>query len=58
MLHNFAKEVFANSKGYEDELLMICCVDKTLMGWHSERSITIMRERCGGQGFLAANMFG
>jgi len=37
---------------------MICCVDKTLVGWHSERSIAIMRERCGGQGFLAANTFG
>lgn len=37
---------------------MICCIDKTLVGWHAERSIAIMRERCGGQGFLAANMFG
>ena len=37
---------------------MICCVDKTLIGWHSERSIANMRERCGGQGFLSANMFG
>lgn len=37
---------------------MICCVDKTLVGWHAERSISSMRERCGGQGFLAANTFG
>lgn len=37
---------------------MICCTDKTLVGWHAERSISTMRERCGGQGFLAANMFG
>jgi acyl-CoA oxidase len=58
MLHNYAKTVFANPKGHEHDLLIICCVDKTLVGWHSERSITIMRERTGGQGFLAANMYG
>ncbi len=37
---------------------MICCVDKTLVGWHAERGIAIMRQRCGGQGFLGANGFG
>lgn len=37
---------------------MICCVDKTLVGWHAQRSVAVMRERCGGQGFLAANTFG
>jgi len=58
MLHNFAKAVFANPKGHEDDLLMICCVDKALIGWHSGKGITIMRERSGGQGFLAANMYG
>lgn len=34
MLHNYAKSVFANQKGHEDDLLIICCVDKTMMGWH------------------------
>lgn len=58
MLHNFAKTVFANPKGYEEDLLSICCIDKTLIGWHTERSITNMRERSGGQGFLAANYYG
>ena len=58
MLHNFAKGVFANPKGHEHDLLMICCVDKTLIGWHSDRAIATMRERCGGQGFLGANGFG
>lgn len=58
MLHNYAKYVFANQKNHLHDLLMICCVDKTLVGWHTERSISTMRERCGGQGFLAANMFG
>lgn len=58
MLHNFAKESFANQKGHEHDLLMICCIDKTMVGWHAERSGSIMRERCGGQGFLAVNGFG
>lgn len=58
MLHNFAKETYANPKGHEHDLLMICCMDKTLIGWHTERSTAIMRERCGGQGFLACNTFG
>ena len=58
MLHNFAKKTFASPKGHEHDLLMICCIDKTLVGWHSERSVATMRERCGGQGFLGANMFG
>jgi acyl-CoA oxidase len=58
MLHNYAKASFADSKNHQDDLLMICCVDKTLVGWHTERSVATMRERCGGQGFLAANMFG
>lgn len=35
MLHNFSKRTFANPKGHEDDLLMICCVDKTLVGWHA-----------------------
>jgi hypothetical protein len=43
MLHNYAKSVFANPKGHEDDLLSICCVDKTLIGWHGERSVAIIR---------------
>ncbi len=43
MLHNFAKSVFADAKNHPDDLLMICCVNKTLVGWHSERSIATMR---------------
>jgi hypothetical protein len=35
MLHNYAKEVYANPKSHQHDLLMICCVDKTLVGWHS-----------------------
>lgn len=58
MLHNFSKAVFKNPKGYEHELLSICCIDKTLVGWHGEKAAAVMRERCGGQGFLSANKFG
>lgn len=58
MLHNFAKRIFKNPKGYEHELLSICCIDKTLIGWHNGKGVAIMRERCGGQGFLSANRFG
>lgn len=34
-----------------------CCAIKALLTWHSEKTITTCRERCGGQGYLAANMF-
>ena len=33
-------------------------MDKTLNGWHLERTASICRERCGGQGFLSVNKFG
>jgi len=29
-----------------------------LVSWHCERSATICRERCGGQGYLSCNRFG
>lgn len=35
MLHNFAKTAFANQKDHQSDLLMICCIDKTLVGWHA-----------------------
>lgn len=57
MLHNYAKSVFANPKGHEDDLLITCCVDKALIGWHGERTVSILRERSGGQGFLAVNFY-
>ena len=37
---------------------MLCCIDKTLNGWNTERVASICRERCGGQGFLSVNKFG
>eukprot|EP01126_Amoeba_proteus_P024414 TRINITY_DN2460_c0_g1_i16.p1 TRINITY_DN2460_c0_g1~~TRINITY_DN2460_c0_g1_i16.p1 ORF type:complete len:610 (-),score=145.67 TRINITY_DN2460_c0_g1_i16:255-2084(-) len=39
-------------------LVIYCCVIKPLITWHSERAASISRERCGGQGYLAANKIG
>jgi len=39
-------------------MLTLCCIDKTLNGWNLERTASICRERCGGQGYLAHNKFG
>jgi acyl-CoA oxidase len=40
------------------EVVRLCCVIKPLVTWHGENVASICRERCGGQGFLAANRFG
>ena len=58
LFHNFCKDIYQNPKGYEDELLMLCCIDKTMNGWNLERTASICRERCGGQGYLSNNKFG
>ena len=58
MLHVMCKDIFQNPKGYEEELLSLCCIDKTLNGWNLERVASVSRERCGGQGYLACNKFG
>lgn len=57
-MYNWAKNVFANPKGYEDELLSICCIIKTMFGWNTERVSAVCRERCGGMGYLAHSRFG
>ena len=58
MLHNYAKSVYENPKGHEDDLLLTCCCSKTMISWHTDRSVTSMRERTGGQGYLGANLYG
>ncbi|CEM15970.1 unnamed protein product [Vitrella brassicaformis CCMP3155] len=40
------------------EVLLLCCAIKPMMSWHAERTASICRERCGGQGYLACNLFG
>lgn len=58
MLHVMCKEIFQDPKGYEEELLSLCCIDKTLNSWNLERVASVCRERCGGQGYLSVNKFG
>jgi acyl-CoA oxidase len=58
MNHNRTKEIFANPKGSEHEVLMLCCIDKCLITWNLERVSNIVRERCGGQGYIACNRLG
>jgi len=57
-MYNWAKDVFADPKGYENELLSICCITKTMFGWTAERVSAVCRERCGGMGYLAHSRFG
>ena len=56
---NYVGDRFA-TKTPEDhaEVIRLCCVIKPLVTWHAENTISICRERCGGQGYLAANRFG
>lgn len=41
-----------------DDVLEEACIIKPLITWHAERTASICRERCGGQGFLSCNRFG
>ncbi|KAJ3028338.1 UNVERIFIED_CONTAM: hypothetical protein HDU68_001888 [Siphonaria sp. JEL0065] len=41
-----------------EEVTRLCCVIKPLITWNFERTASICRERCGGQGYLSANQFG
>merc|ERR1711892_1053463 len=40
------------------ELVTACCVIKPLCSWNLERVASIMRERCGGAGYLSCSRFG
>ena len=40
------------------EIVTMCCAVKPMAAWHVERAASVSRERCGGQGYLAANRFG
>ena len=56
--YNWAKDVFKNPKGHEHDLLSICCITKTMMGWNLMNVSNTCRERCGGMGFLSNMKFG
>jgi acyl-CoA oxidase len=56
---NYAKDRYENQTDSDaTEVLMLCCMMKTLVTWHAENTATTCRERCGGQGYLSANRMG
>jgi len=56
---NYVKERWAAQSDKDAaEVVILCCVIKPLVSWHCERTATITRERCGGQGYLAINRLG
>ena len=56
---NYVQDRFANqSEADHAEVVRLCCIIKPLVTWHGENTASTCRERCGGQGFLAANRFG
>jgi len=57
-MYNKARNVFKNPAGFENELISICCITKTMAGWNCERVSSILRERCGGMGYLSNARFG
>lgn len=57
VLYNRTRDVFKNPKGLEHELLSLCCITKTMMGWNTMKVASVCRERCGGMGYLAVAKF-
>ncbi|KAI8929110.1 acyl-CoA dehydrogenase/oxidase [Entophlyctis helioformis] len=56
---NYIKGRWANHSDAEhNEIVRLCCVIKPLVTWNFERTASICRERCGGQGYLSCNEFG
>ena len=57
-MYNSSRDIFKNPKGHEHDLLMICCITKTMLGWNLLKVASVCRERCGGMGYLAVAKFG
>lgn len=56
---SYVADRFANQTPEDHaEVVRLCCIIKPLVTWHGENLASICRERCGGQGYLAANRFG
>jgi len=50
---------FQNQDGSEHkEIVTMCCAIKPTASWLLEETVSITRERCGGQGYLSCNRFG
>jgi len=59
------KDVWSQVQGKDNvdpakhqQVVVLCCVIKALVGWHMGNVTTVTRERCGGQGYLSCNRFG
>ncbi len=52
---NYVKAFWADPKSDPEDVVRKVCVIKPLVTWHAERTGSICRERCGGQGYLAAS---
>ena len=56
---NYVKQRWANATDKDqNEVVTLCCMIKPLVTWHLERTASVCRERCGGQGYLSCNRFG
>lgn len=56
---NYVKDRYSTqSEKDHPEVVILCCVIKPLVTWNFERTASICRERCGGQGYLSCNRFG
>merc|ERR1719427_1286060 len=40
------------------QVVTMCCAIKPLASWLLEETVSVCRERCGGQGYLSCNRFG
>merc|ERR1719328_1028201 len=40
------------------DVVRMCCAIKPMSSWHLNKTVTVCRERCGGQGYLSINRFG
>jgi len=40
------------------EVVTMCCAIKPIASWLLEETVSVCRERCGGQGYLSCNRFG
>lgn len=60
---NAVKRKWEANIGVNDEeehknVVRMCCAIKPMAAWHLNKTTTVSRERCGGQGYLSVNRFG